>query len=94
MTEEIIKSGDNGKVQPETPNPEITLSIKFNQETGQLQVHAPGNGKLYDEPMCLWLLEKAKAFVFMANVRASQSKIIAPQPSMTQQVRGMFHRKH
>jgi hypothetical protein len=89
-------SGDNGKVQPEQtpnpkPNPEIKLSISFNPERGELQVHAPGNGTMYDEPMSLWLLEKAKAFIFMTNAKANQSRIVTPE--VRPRMRDIF-RKH
>ena len=104
MTEEN-KQGDNNKLEPKIaiqegtsipsqPVKEVKLIITKNIENGQLGVQGPGNGNLYDEPLCWWLLEKAKRFIEIHNSKMSQSSIVQPkQLSMAQQIRGMFGRK-
>jgi len=88
-------SGDNGGIigggQAEEQKPkDITLIISLIQGTGQLQVQAPGNGKIYDEPMCFYLLEKAKDFIKSSNQRVMQPKVVIPNASMAQQARRFF----
>ena len=90
-------SGDNGEIIGDAPAGEqkpkdIVLIITLAQSTGQLQVQAPGNGKIYDEPMCFYLLEKAKDFIKAANARAMQPKVVIPNPSMAAQARRFFNR--
>ena len=93
MTEEI-KQGDNGGLQPEPNKPkDVAMTITLT-EMGQLSVQAPGDGALYDIPKCLYLMEIAKDHIKAANRAQSQARIMPAQPSMAQQVRGMFHRKH
>lgn len=103
MAEEI-KSGDNGdKLNPEPqgqkaegilgkPEPVLTLIIKYNTEDGGLAVQGPGNGKVYDEPMCDWMMKKATRHIEIANIQAMKSRIIPSNPSMAQQVRNMFNK--
>ena len=90
-------SGDNGEIigsgQSEEQKPkDIVLIITLVQSTGQLQVQAPGNGKIYDEPMCFYLLEKAKDFIKAANARTMQPKVVIPNASMAAQARRFFHK--
>ena len=82
------KDNGNGKV-PEQPK-DLILAIKLSHESGQLSVQAPGNGTLFDEPMSLWMLEKAKNFIMSNNARAMQSKIVKPQSGFTNRLRGAF----
>ena len=84
-------SDDNGKiigVPPDGSPPEsvekpieqkskdLVMKITILAATGQLEVHGPGNGTFYDEPMCFYLLEKAKDWVKSANAKAAQPKIV------------------
>ena len=89
-------SGDNGKLigdQPEAQQPkDIVLSITLIRESGQIQVQGPGNSKLFDEPMCFYLLEKAKDFIKSSNVKAMQPKMIMPNPTMAAQARRFFNK--
>lgn len=99
MSEEPKDNG-NGKLEPQKPadnlQPEkpkdLVLTVTLSQETGQLTVQGPGNGQMFDEPMCFWMLHKATTFIEIMNARAGQSKIITAQPSMSQQIRGMFNK--
>jgi hypothetical protein len=93
MTEEI-KPDDNGKLQPEPEKPkDIVMTINLAHETGQLSVQAPGNGQMYDLPMAFYLMELAKDHIKAVNRANSQSRIIQSNPSMAQQVRGIFKRR-
>lgn len=67
-------SGDNGKLKPEESQEEKKekhLTIVLSREKG-LFVEGPGNGKLYDEPMCYYMLEKAKDFIKASNAHNSK----------------------
>lgn len=57
---------------------DIVLTVTVKGDSGQMHIHAPGDGKVYDEPMCFWLLERAKDHIKMANLAAMKSKIITP----------------
>jgi len=90
-------SGDNGKIigegQAEEQKPkDITLTITLIRENGQIQVQGPGNGKLFDEPMCFYLLEKAKDFIKHSNAKSLQPKMVIPNASMAQQARRFFNK--
>ena len=86
---------DNNKPEPteEEPVKELKLTITKNLENGQIGVQGPGNGQLYDEPLCWWLLEKAKRFIELHNSQVIKGSIVKANPSMAQQVRGMFSRR-
>ena len=92
-------SGDNGKIIGEGQAPsegqkpkDIVLFITLSREDGQIQVQGPGNGKLFDEPMCFYLLEKAKDFIKHSNAKALQPKMVIPNASMAQQARRFFNK--
>jgi len=94
-----MAEGDNGKLIGEGQAPlegqkpkDITLTITLIRENGQIQVQGPGNGKLFDEPMCFYLLEKAKDFIKSSNARSLQPKVVVPNASMAQQARRFFTR--
>lgn len=70
---------------------DLTLNITLRADTGALEVHAPGDGKLYDEPMCDWLLKKAGRFIENHNNKAMQPKII--QPNFGGRIRGAFGKR-
>jgi len=99
MEEPIKDSGGNGTPTPpnepqeERKPKDLVLTITMHQESGQLTVQGPGNGKMFDEPMCFWMLKKAERFIEVMNQRAMQPKIIEPNPSMRQQMRGMFNKR-
>ena len=98
MEEPIKDNGGNGTpIPPTEPQEErkpkdLVLTITVHADSGQLTVQGPGNGKMFDEPTCLWMLHKAGRFIESMNARAMQPKIIEPNPTMTQQMRGMFNR--
>lgn len=74
--------GGNGELEKKEHPKELVLTIKMSQEGG-LTVEAPGNGKMYDEPMCFYLLEKAKDFIKGANQRVvMQNKPQIVKPSV------------
>lgn len=66
----------------------VTLQITL-QPDGSLQVSAPGDGEMYNEPLCLWLLEKAKDFVKGRNssVARSRQPRVKPHPFIPPQFR-------
>lgn len=55
----------------------VVLSVVYDVKTGSIGVSGPGDGQLYDEPMCFWLLEKGKDFVKGHNAMKRQPKIIS-----------------
>jgi hypothetical protein len=67
-------------VKPENTPPDLVLMITYSQATGDLTVRAPGNGKMYDEPMSFWMLDKAKKFIERANSKAMQPTIVPARP--------------
>jgi len=74
MTEDLKKDG-NGELKPPTKEPkDIVLIITLSALSG-FNVQGPGNGKMFDEPMCLYLLEKAKDKIKASNAVASQPMI-------------------
>lgn len=79
-------SGGNGEIKPEEQKEEkpkdVLLTITFSRESGELSVKGPGNGAMFDEPMCFWMLHKAQRFIEAVNARANQSQIIRPRPSI------------
>ena len=60
-------SGNNGERQP------VEVRIQLSPD-GQIQVSAPGNGELFDEPMSFWLLDKAKDFIKSRNAQIINKK--------------------
>lgn len=76
MAEELNKSNGNGELKKEKKD--IVLTITLNTKN-QILVSGPGSMQMYDEPMCLYLLEKAKDTIKATNLRASQPKIATPQ---------------
>jgi hypothetical protein len=80
MSEDIIKPGNNGKLEPEPQRPQaIVMTITLSPE-GNLSVQAPGNGQLYDLPMALYMMELAKDHVKAVNKAKGQSPIIQARP--------------
>ena len=70
---------NNEEVKPEEEVKDMVLTITVSGETGGMSVLAPGDGKVFDEPMCFWLLERAKDHIKMSNAKAMKSNIITPQ---------------
>ena len=71
--DEGVKQGEEVK--------DMIFRITVKGETGQMSISAPGDGNMYDEPLCFWLLERAKDHVKMSNAAALQkmkSNIITP----------------
>lgn len=58
-------------------NPVVKFSIEL-EPGGKLKVEAPGTGEVYDEPICFWLLEKAKDFIKVRNAQAMKANIYVP----------------
>lgn len=86
--------GDNGKIIGEGKESEeqkdLVLTITMKKD-GNIEVHGPGNGQLYNEPMCLFLLKKAERFIERHNLMATQPKIEKPG-KMMDFVRGGFRK--
>ena len=94
-----MSEGDNGKIIGEGQAPsegqkpkDIVLSITLSREDGQKKGQGPGNGKLFGEPMCFYLLEKAKDFIKHSNAKALQPKVVVPNASMAAQARRFFNK--
>lgn len=86
---------DNGKLigenkEPEKEQPDLVLTITMKKD-GNIEVHGPGNGQLYNEPMCLFLLKKAERFIEHHNFMANKPKIEKPG-KMMDFVRGGFRK--
>ena len=74
----IVHTIKDNKLKPEEKK-ETTLVIKMSQSG--ISVQAPGDGKLFDEPICYYLLEKGKDYIKRHNAMQTQSKIVkANQP--------------
>lgn len=69
----------NEEKKPEGEEKDITLTITISGKTGGMAVLAPGDGKMFDEPMCFWLLERAKDHIKLSNASAMKSNIITPK---------------
>ncbi len=78
---------DTEEQKPEGEVEDIILNITISGKTGGMAVSAPGDGKVFDEPMCFWLLERAKDHIKMSNAKAMKSNIITSQQHQP------FHRK-
>ena len=76
MTEEIKPDNNKQGEQPQVPQ-EVELIIKYNPQLG-LAVKGPGNGTMYDEPLCFWMLHKAQQFIEGQNIQAQASRLIVP----------------
>ncbi len=79
-------NGGNGKLigenkEPEGERPDLILTIAMKKD-GNIEVHGPGNGALYNEPMCLFLLKKAERFIERHNLAVTQPKIVNPNGIM------------
>lgn len=85
MSEELILNGKH-----EEKSKELTLTITMSQETG-FNVNGPGDGKFFDEPMCLWMLKKAERHIEMSNAMTHKKE----QPIITNagRIRGIFKGK-
>ena len=71
-------SGDNGELGKEPAEArDLVLQITFKQG-GSMEVAGPGNTEMYDEPMCFWMLEKAKDFIKFRNAQAMKSNLYVP----------------
>ena len=71
-------SGDNGEFKQEpTEARDLVLIITF-KSSGGMEVAGPGNGSVYDEPMCFWMLEKAKDFIKAKNFNVMKSNLYVP----------------
>jgi len=82
MSEEEKLVGGNGKDDKAQEPKDLALSIKISQATGQVHVQAPGDGKLINEPISFWMLDKAKDFIKAVNRQATQSTLVKPRPSI------------
>ena len=89
MTDEPKKEEQNK--EPQEPK-NIVLTITLLAENGQIQINGPGNTELYDEPLCLWLLDKAKDIIKATNIKAAQSKIVQPYRGLNR-IRGAFGKR-
>ena len=78
------------KEEPKEKKFELKVSIS---DSEGLRVDAPGNGELYDVPMCLHLLDMAKDFIKAHNSKIMQGRIIRPNTSAINRIRGAFGHK-
>jgi hypothetical protein len=66
---------------------DIVMTIRI-QPDGQMGIDAPGDGKTYNLPICLWMLELAKDHIKYSNKIALQNKLV--KPNMMNRARGAF----
>jgi len=75
-------SGDNGGSMDASDRKEgavpLQLTISF-QTNGEMRVEGPGNGQAFDEPLCFWMLDKAKDFIKYRNSQAYKSSLYVPE---------------
>lgn len=72
---------------------DMVFAIKVDKD-GKMSVSAPGDGKMFDEPMCFWMLERGKDHIKMANAQAMKSKIVTPNQGGQPFYRNIMKRKH
>jgi hypothetical protein len=69
---------EDSNILEESKEPkDLTLIITF-KGGGGMQVAGPGDGKMFDEPICLWMLEKAKDYIKIKNAQVIQSNLYVP----------------
>jgi len=78
---------NNGSKPPLNEKPDMVLTIRM-QSDGLLGVDGPGDGRMYNEPMCFWLLELAKDHIKLNNKREIQSRLV--KPGIINRVKGAF----
>lgn len=54
-------------------NPDNVIQILYRGD-GTFQAAGPGDGRFFDEPLCLWMLDKAKDFIKASNARKRQAQ--------------------
>lgn len=70
---------DNGELKPEEKQESKDLALTITMKSnGSLDVAGPGNGDIYNEPMCLYLLRKAERFIEAHNNNALKNRIVKP----------------
>lgn len=89
MSEDVII--DN---KPDAPKP---LFLTISMEPGKMpDISAPGNGKLYDLPICLYLLEMAKDAIKAHNAKVQMEEmgkgLVVPGHGIGR-IRGMLNGK-
>ena len=90
--------GDNGselkdELSKEEASKDLHMEITFKEGKG-IEVKGPGSGEMYNEPMCLWMLDKAKDFIKGHNMKAGMSKIELAKPGMVNRLTGGAFGKH
>jgi len=83
----MSEPNNNGSKDPLNEKPDMVLTIRM-QPDGLLGVDGPGDGKMYNEPMCFWLLELAKDHIKFNNKAFLQSRIV--KPNIMNRVKGAF----
>jgi hypothetical protein len=78
-TPEPVKKSteDLPKAEVSEKQPDTVIQIVLKAEGG-FQVGAPGHGGLFDEPICFWMLDKAKDYIKASNARKRQAGIVLP----------------
>jgi hypothetical protein len=80
----------NEKLEPIIPeSKDLHMEITFKEGKG-IEVKGPGNGDMYNEPICLWMLDKAKDFIKDHDTKASMSKVQIHKPGMLNRMGGAF----
>jgi len=70
--------GEDSKTEDKRAgNEDLELKVVF-ELGGGIRVEGPGNGQMYDEPMCFWMLEKAKDFIKFRNNQLLKSNLYVP----------------
>lgn len=84
----MSEGNGNEKLEPlETESKDLHMEITFKDGKG-IEVKGPGNGNMYNEPICLWILDKAKDFIKGHNIKANMP--IISKPNMMNRIGGAF----
>ena len=72
---EPAKKVSEDLLKEEIPNkePDNIIQIVYKND-GPFQVSGPGDGRFFNEPMCLWMLDRAKDFIKASNARKRQAQ--------------------
>lgn len=88
LKEEIKKLDEQSKDILQPKDSTIKMEILFSVDKG-ISVIAPGDGKFYNMPTCLFLLDSAKDFIKQCNLNNSQPKIQHPPVNIINRIKNI-----
>mgnify|MGYP001577786816 CR=1 FL=1 len=85
-----IPEGELKPIEPIIPeSKDLHMEITFKEGKG-IEVKGPGNGDMYNEPICFWMLKKAERFIENHDIKANLSKIQIHKPGIINRMGGAF----